>query len=93
MFSSVDVWSGIVAKSTAFGALVTTATHWATIIVGGVAIVVIIYYTRSILVAAIVAAIPWAMSTFGTVVSGIGTIHASAARCGVAACLQMFSAF
>lgn len=89
MLSSVVLWSGIVAKSTAIGALVTTASHWATIFIGGAVIVGLIYVSRSI----IVAAVPLAMSTFGTVVSGVGTIHASAARCGVAACLQLLSVF
>ncbi|EQC28033.1 hypothetical protein SDRG_14129 [Saprolegnia diclina VS20] len=35
------------------------------------------------------AAVPWAMSTFGTVVSGVGTLHAAG---GVAATLQAGSA-
>ncbi len=35
------------------------------------------------------ALVPWAMSTFGTVISGVGTIHAAG---GVAATLQATSA-
>jgi hypothetical protein len=37
------------------------------------------------------AAVPWAMSTFGTVVSGVGTIHTSAAAGGLAANLQLLN--
>lgn len=37
------------------------------------------------------AAVPWAMSSFGTVVSGVGTIHTSATAGGIAANLQMLN--
>lgn len=37
------------------------------------------------------AAVPWAMTTFGTVVSGVGTIHTSAAAGGFAANLQLLN--
>jgi protein-S-isoprenylcysteine O-methyltransferase Ste14 len=37
-------------------------------------------------------AVPMAMSTFGSVIVGTGTMHASAAAGGVAANLQMLSA-
>lgn len=37
------------------------------------------------------ALVPWAMATFGTVVPGVGTIHASLAAGGVAATLQATS--
>lgn len=37
------------------------------------------------------ATVPWAMSTFGTVVSGVGTIHTSAAAGGIAANLQLLN--
>lgn len=38
------------------------------------------------------AAVPAAMSTFGTVVAGVGTVHAPAAAGGIAALLQMAAA-
>ena len=41
--------------------------------------------------AAAQAAVPYAMSAFGTVVSGVGTLHAPAAANGIAASLQVAS--
>lgn len=38
------------------------------------------------------AAVPWAMATFGTMVPGIGTIHAAASVGGIAANLQLLNA-
>jgi len=38
------------------------------------------------------ALVPWAMSSFGTVVAGTGTIHAAAATGGVAALFQSTAA-
>ena len=38
------------------------------------------------------AAIPWAMTTFGTVVQGMGTIHIAASAGGIAANLQILNA-
>ncbi|KAJ1497713.1 hypothetical protein HMI55_005341 [Coelomomyces lativittatus] len=41
---------------------------------------------------AALAAVPWAMSTFGTVVAGVGTLHAPLISGGCAAILQSSSA-
>ena len=46
----------------------------------------------TVLQSAASAAVPTAMSTFGTVVAGVGTLHAPASALGIAAILQTFSA-